>query len=790
MLATQPSPHPFSIPSAVERWYLEQSRRAAIYTPTEKIPVIEVDGFPNLGRLTALRFLEWVLENPEGVVSLPTGKTPEYFIKWVTHYLTNWSSPGVQSQLAPFGMAGKPAPRLSGLHFVQIDEFYPIEPTRHNSFHHYVSQHYLQGFGLDPARALLIDPSSIGVPHGQTLETVFPGDHVDLTLRERNPTSPLEELQRDVIIAVDQFCTEYEARIREMGGIGFFLGGIGPDGHIGFNPRGSGHQTPTRLTLTNYETEAAAASDLGGIEISRHRPVITIGLGTIAYNPQAVVIIFAAGEGKSHVVADAIQNPPHVRYPASVLQHLPNARFYLTTGATSRLVERQIADVLQAESIPEARLEHAVIERALASGQRLDELKAGDESSDRLLREILRRTGRTLPEAAAWTRERLLAKIARGLEPLENQTILHTGPHHDDIMLGYMPYVMHLVRNATNKNHFNILTSGFTAVTNKFMATLLQNLLTLLEAGEFAHDQQQGDLQPGNIAARAADVFNFLDGIASREEHLRRRAQARRLLVNLIKVYADNDLVRIQVRIKENLNYLKTLYPGKKDIPMMQLLKGMQREYEEELIWAYVGTNPRDVHHSRLGFYTGDIFTEQPTLSRDVEPVLALIEQIRPTIVSLAFDPEGAGPDTHYKVLQVLADALLQYQAKTGQQPEIWGYRNVWHRFHPAEAGIFVPATLNTMAIMEHSFMHCFGSQRDASFPSFEHDGPFCYLAERIWIEQYRMLQTCLGDRYFVENAHPRLRAAHGFVFLKSMSLDEFSGNARRLADVTETLKL
>ena len=113
--------------------------------------------------------------------------------------------------------------------------------------------------------------------------------------------------------------------------------------------------------------------------------------------------------------------------------------------------------------------------------------------------------------------------------------------------------------------------------------------------------------------------------------------------------------MRIQVRIKENLNYLKTLYPGKKDIPMMQLLKGMQREYEEELIWAYVGTNPRDVHHSRLGFYTGDIFTEQPTLSRDVEPVLALIEQIRPTIVSLAFDPEGAGPDTHYKVLQVLA---------------------------------------------------------------------------------------------------------------------------------------
>ena len=48
-------------------------------------PYITVDNFPKLGLLTALRFLEWVLENPEGVISLPTGKTPEYFIKW-THY--------------------------------------------------------------------------------------------------------------------------------------------------------------------------------------------------------------------------------------------------------------------------------------------------------------------------------------------------------------------------------------------------------------------------------------------------------------------------------------------------------------------------------------------------------------------------------------------------------------------------------------------------------------------------------------------------------------------------------
>lgn len=44
------------------------------------LPYLVVENFPKLGLLTALRFLEWVSENPDGVISLPTGKTPEHFI--------------------------------------------------------------------------------------------------------------------------------------------------------------------------------------------------------------------------------------------------------------------------------------------------------------------------------------------------------------------------------------------------------------------------------------------------------------------------------------------------------------------------------------------------------------------------------------------------------------------------------------------------------------------------------------------------------------------------------------
>ena len=72
--------------SRVETIALERSGRKFIYEPQEKSAIIEVDNFPMLGKLTALRFLEWVQQNPEGIISLPTGKTPEHFIKWVNKY--------------------------------------------------------------------------------------------------------------------------------------------------------------------------------------------------------------------------------------------------------------------------------------------------------------------------------------------------------------------------------------------------------------------------------------------------------------------------------------------------------------------------------------------------------------------------------------------------------------------------------------------------------------------------------------------------------------------------------
>ena len=252
-------PSPCKGLSRVEQKALSLSKFKILYPPQEKIKTIVVDNFPDLGKLAALRFIEWVQNNPDGVVSLPTGKTPEYFIKNVNRYLKTWNNAKTKEDLQENGVDPGIRPEMTGLHFVQIDEFYPINPLQHNSFYFYVNRYYIDGFGFDRDKALLIDCSKIGLKSNETLESVWPGFNVDLSLRYRQGQNFLERKQKRVLEKTDQWCLEYEEKIRKLGGIGFFLGGIGPDGHIGFNIRGSDHYSTTRLTPTNFETQAAAA---------------------------------------------------------------------------------------------------------------------------------------------------------------------------------------------------------------------------------------------------------------------------------------------------------------------------------------------------------------------------------------------------------------------------------------------------------------------------------------------------------------------------------------------------
>ncbi len=139
------------------------------------------------------------------------------------------------------------------------------------------------------------------------------------------------------------------------------------------------------------------------------------------------------------------------------------------------------------------------------------------------------------------------------------------------------------------------------------------------------------------------------------------------------------------------------------------------------------------------------------------------------------------------RYLQAISDATDRFVEKHGREDlRIWGYRNVWFRFHPSEANVYVPVSLNMLSVMESAFLNTFVSQREASFPSYAHDGPFCELAQQIQVDQYQMLKTCLGRAWFAEHASPLIRGARGFVFLREMDMDEFRQTARSLRKAAE----
>lgn len=278
------------------------------------------------------------------------------------------------------------------------------------------------------------------------------------------------------------------------------------------------------------------------------------------------------------------------------------------------------------------------------------------------------------------------------------------------------------------------------------------------------------------------DVSNYLDMVADKNASGKIRSFCHRIIRALVEIYDVASTEVLITTIKSAIDEITNSYHGQKNSESIQLLKGMLREFEEELVWAHYGVKVESIKHLRLGFYTGDTFTETPEQKRDVDPIIKMLREIKPTVISLAFDPEGSGPDTHYKVLQAIAEALRYWRKEEDvTNLRILGYRNVWFRFQAHEANVFTPVSLNSMAVLNESFKDCYISQVQASFPSYEHDGPFSDLSQKIWVDQFKQVQLMLGKDFFYTHESPKIRATHGMVFHHEMRIDEFLNHAREL---------
>merc|ERR1719409_1594457 len=415
------------------------------------------------------------------------------------------------------------------------------------------------------------------------------------------------------------------------------------------------------------------------------------------------------------------------------------------------------------------------------------DLTEEDLQHDALAETVVRRSGRSLADLAAQVRDSLIAKIERGSGKFRNTTFLHTEPHHNDIMLGYLPGVIRNTREASNTHHFVCGTSGFNSVSNGFMLWQLERVKRFVKTDTFKQLVKVNYFDPGEEPQRRIDVWTFLDGCAAGDEETKSEGAARRFIRSLVEVFKDEVAVEPKAllsRVRMLKDYFERQYAGQKDNGDVQLLKGMCREFEAEVVWGYLGWNIPSIKHLRLGFYTADIFAPEPTMARDAAPIVSLMRRVKPEVVTVALDPEASGPDTHYKVLQAVTAALEQYVKEKGPgstNMKVWGYRNVWFRFQPFEATTIFPVSLMTIATLDHMFLSSFESQKTAEFPAHELEGPFCDMSRKVQVEQYKMIKTCLGAEWFNENPSALIRGTRGLVFLKEMDLAELTQYSRGL---------
>lgn len=723
----------------------------------EHLPIITVDNSFDLGKLAALSFIDWVSKNPQGVIALPTGKTPEYFIKFLDHYKTHWQKRDVQQELADHGIQLANFPATDELKFVQLDEFYGLPQDHKRSFTHYVKEFYLKPLNIKPENALLIDINQIGILGENTYPKLFPSGRVNLKLIHSTPKNSLEHLQKQALLEATHYCKQYEEKIREWGGIGFFIGGIGIDGHIAFNLPGIKADAPTHLATLNYETSAQSAGDLGGIDNSRNRVVMTIGMGTLKINPDAKIIILASGDLKAPIIKAAVEGPVREEVPASLLQTYPNSILYLTKGASSKLSARVAHDL--GVQVADNQLKHQIIiQTALDEKKRISDLTKTDLEKSAEGRALLAVT----PDLETLINEvifSLHSKVDDGVNRFTQKMALHTAPHHDDVMLSYYPLMEKML--AKGQNHFAYLTSGFNSVTDQYV----------LDAIEQGHQFSLSGIERSVFKTPYPTLLSeFRQAVLAGDQAKVDRLEPLFVYHKVKESYGLKNAQELLVthhKIKQNLLH-KT--PGDSDSKDIQLLKGEIRETEADRLWALNQVPYKDVHHMRSKFYTGAIFDPIPNLEEDAKPLMALMDDLKPELITVALDPEGTGPDTHYKVLQVVAQSLSHSE----QNPTVWGYRNVWHRFDYSDANVFFPVQYKQLHAQHQAFMQSFATQKTAAFPSHQHDGPFSELSIDIQKKQLNELKILLGEDYFSNHRNPLVRNASGFVLIKEMPKQDF----------------
>ena len=222
-----------------------------------------------------------VRRKPNSVLGLPTGSTP---VPLYSELIRLHRDEGLD---------------LSSAVTFNLDEYFGISREHPQSFYRYIHEHFLNQVNIDPENAHIPDGAAV----------------------DFRRTS-----------------ADYEAAIKNAGGIDLQILGLGRTGHIGFNEPTSSLVSRTRLKTLSDET----ISDNSNISGDIPTVAITMGIGTILEAKQ--ILLLAFGDTKAEAVAMAIEGPISSSCSASALQMHPQVTFILDEAAAAKLTHRAYYD--------------------------------------------------------------------------------------------------------------------------------------------------------------------------------------------------------------------------------------------------------------------------------------------------------------------------------------------------------------------------------------------------------------------------------------------------------------
>lgn len=509
-----------------------------------------------------------------------------------------------------------------------LDEYYPMNPDSPQSYVYFMNEYLFNHID--------ILPENINIPDG---------------------TVPLED--------VNDYCEQYEKKIKLVGGLDIQLLGIGRTGHIGFNEPGSREDSLTRIVRLDSLTRRDAIKDFLNEEDVPTR-AITMGIKSIMQ--ARTIYILAWGQHKASIIRRAVEGEISSQIPATFLQKHHNVRCHIDLAAAEELTrvktpwlvgECNWSDELTCRAVVwlSQKLNKPILKLTDDdyTENALTELLVEKASAYDINIKIFNRLQHTItgwpggkPKADDSTRP-------ERAQPTKKRVIIFS-PHPDD----------------------DVISMGGT-------------FGRLVEQGHDVHVAYQTS---GNIAVHDHDALRYI-------EVLREFGGGKAL-------FGEESTSLLQKLEKS----LKSQHKKQKDKPEVRLIKGLIRRGEARAGARFCGLKDDHIHFLDMPFYETGTVRKESVSEQDIEIIMNILEEVQPHQVYAAgdlADPHG----THRVCLDAVFEAFRRLKSKKWMNDcWLWLYRGAWHEWGVEEIEMAVPLSPQELDKKRKAiFMH--QSQKD-----------------------------------------------------------------------------